>query len=180
MQTSGVNTTYPIRRADAAPPWAAPVLLVVMGCLALAVGLLVYVADRDATRVWLLPHSAVLHGGPLFGALGDWLPSFVHTLAFSLLSAAALRRKAAPAYGTCAAWWAVNLAFEAAQHPQIRDRLAGVLRLAGGPDGWTDALTGYFSGGTFDVGDIAAATAGALAAAAALWLVHQGETRYAQ
>jgi len=180
LQAASVNTGYPASHQDAAAPLkllpaAAPALLVALGCLALAVGLLVYMADRDATRVWLLPHGAVLHGGPLFGALGGWLPAFVHPFAFSLFSAATLRRKAVPAYRACAAWWAVNLLFEAAQHPHIQDRLAKLLPLADGPD----VLANYCRSGTFDAGDVVAATAGALAAALTLCLVHHWETRHA-
>lgn len=76
-----------------------------IGLLALAAGLLVYAADRDPARAMLFPSFAALHSGPVFGAVGSWLPSFVHPLAFSLFTVAAMRPRARPPYGVCAAWW---------------------------------------------------------------------------
>ena len=148
-----------------------------MGCLALAVGMLVYMTDRDAVHAMLFPSIASLDTGPIFGALGPWLPSFVHPFAFSLLTAAALQRAASPAYGACAAWWAVNIAFELGQRPQISGGLTQLLHGAFGPTTLTRALSNYFVRGTFDVGDIVATTAGALAAAGLLYLVHRPENQ---
>ena len=106
-------------------------ILAASGTLALALGLLVYLADRDASRSLLIPAAAALSAGPLFGELGQWLPSFVHPFAFSLFTAAARPPGSAPAYRACAGWWAVNVAFEAGQHPRVSAPLAEFL--AGGP-----------------------------------------------
>jgi hypothetical protein len=73
----------------------------------------------------------------------------------------------------------VNLAFEAGQHEQLSGRLAEWLQFVFGPTWLTRALSNYFLRGTFDLGDIAAVTAGALAAAGVLALVHHQETRHA-
>jgi hypothetical protein len=151
----------------------APALLAAIGCVALAVGMLVYMADRNPAHALLFPAIAALGTGPLFGPLGSWLPSLVHPFAFSLLTAAARPPSASPAYRACIAWWAVNVAFEAAQHPQWSATLAaGLQNLLGraAPARW---LADYFLRGTFDVADIVAATAGALAAAGVLNLVHR-------
>jgi hypothetical protein len=142
--------------------------------------MLVYATDRDPIHVMLLPTIASLHTGPIFGGIDPWLPSFVHPLAFSLFTAAALQRSASPAYGACAAWWAVNIAFEVGQHVQISGRVAESVQLVLGQTWLARALSNYFLRGTFDVGDIAAATAGALTAAAVLHLVHRLESRYAR
>lgn len=154
-------------------------LLVGIGGFAFPVGMLVYMADRDPAHAMLFPRIAALDTGALFGALGAWLPSFIHPFAFSLFTAAALKRAASPAHGACAAWWAVNLAFEAGQHEQISGRLADGLQLVFGPTWLTRAVSNYFLRGTFDVGDIAAVTAGALAAAGVLVLAHHQVTRHA-
>ncbi len=159
--------------------WAVPALLAAIGSFALAVGTLVYMTDRDPAHAMLFPKIAALHTGPIFGVLGPWLPSFVHPFAFSLLTAAALQRSASPAYGACAAWWAVNVTFEAAQHAAISGRLAAALQLAFGSTWPTRALSNYFLRGTFDIGDIVAATAGAVAAAGLLCFMHRLETRHA-
>jgi hypothetical protein len=150
-----------------------------MGCIAMAAGLLVYAADREAAHAMLFPASAALRTGPIFGLAGPWLPSFIHPFAFSLFTAAARRHSASPAYGACAAWWAVNMAFEAAQHPKLSSGVGEALQLAFGRTGLTRAVYNYLLGGSFALGDIAAATAGALAAAAVLHWVHNRETRHA-
>jgi len=135
-------------------------MLVALGCAALALGWLVYLTDREASHALLVPTVAALAGGHWFGALGGSLPSFAHALAFSLLTAAALPPRSAWRYGACAAWFAVNVAFEVGQHAHVSARLADVLPAS--------FVTNYFVGGTFDGGDIVAALLGALAAAIVL------------
>lgn len=159
--------------------WSETALLSGLGCFALLTGVLVYMADRDAARVLLLPGFAALGIGPLFGVLGGWLPSFVHPFTFSLFSAAALPPSRSPAYGACAAWWIVNVAFEAGQHARLSAGVAESLQLVLGRSGQTQALANFFLLGTFDVGDIVAATAGAGAAAGVLYLMHRRQTRHA-
>jgi hypothetical protein len=72
-----------------------------------------------------------------------------------------------------------NVAFEATQHAAISGRLAAALQSAFGPTWPTQTLSNYFLCGTFDVGDIVAATAGALAAAGLLSFIHRLETAHA-
>jgi len=147
-----------------------PAMLGLGGSLALVLGLLVYAIERDAARVAWMPSAATLPVGPVFGALGQWLPSFVHPFAFSLLSAATRPADAPPAYGVCFGWWAVNVAFEIGQHPALNVALSGWLQEVLGDGRGAQLLAGYFLYGTFDGGDIAAATAGAVAAAVILTL----------
>lgn len=148
-------------------------VLTLCATLALAFGMLVYLSERDARQVLLMPTLLALGSGPLFGPLGAWLPSFVHPFAFSLLTAAARPRAAAPAYGACVAWWLVNLAFEVGQLAPVSRVVAHELpRLIG--DGLpTRVLSAYLVQGRCDIGDVLAATAGALAAAAVLHRTHQ-------
>jgi len=152
--------------------------LLALGGLALALGVVVYASDRDPAGVALLPAVAVLHTGPLFGALGQWLPSFVHPFAFSLFTAVALGPSASPAYRACVGWWLVNVAFEVGQHPRVSVVIVRALDDAGS-NNWlrwlTRPLTNYFQSGMFDMGDLVAVTAGALMAAGVLYLVHRAE-----
>lgn len=145
-----------------------PVRLVVLGCLALAAGLVVYLTDRDSSRSLLLPAAGSPFGAPLFGAIGLWLPSFVHPFAFSLFTAAIAAPTARPAYWACVLWWAVDAAFEAAQAPALRDALVPLLQAPSMSSSVTKALANYLGLGTFDVADLLAATAGAIAAALVL------------
>jgi hypothetical protein len=141
-----------------------------IGALALAAGVLVYLTDRDTASAALVPTVAGIAGTHLFGAIGQWLPSFVHPFAFSLFSAAASTSLASRACGACATWWAINVAFEAAQHPLVRPAVADGVEGLLGQTRASLLLTNYFFRGTFDAGDLAAATAGALAAAGVMTL----------
>lgn len=144
--------------------------LLVLGLLMLAPGVLVYLTDRDPARAWLMPSLPALAGHLSWGAAGGWLPSAAHTAAFSLFTAAALPARLAWRGGACAAWFFINAAFEAGQHPALRDSLGAALQHPLVPAAWSQALARYFVNGRFDVADIAAAAAGAAAAAAVLWL----------
>ena len=145
---------------------------------ALGLGLLFYLSDRPAGSAMLLPHAATLGHGPLFGAVGAWLPSFLHPFAFGLLSAAASRRRATPAYGAVAAWWAVDLSFELGQLPQLSAPLSQALQSGFGPLAPAQALSRYLVNGRFDAADVLALSAGALAAAGVLRLLHRRESRH--
>lgn len=148
---------------------------------ALGLGLLVYLGDRPAGSAMLLPDAATLGHGPLFGAAGAWLPSFIHPFAFGLLSAAASRQRATPAYGAVAAWWVVDLAFELGQLPQLSAPLSQALlalQSASLPLPPAQALSRYLVNGRFDTADVLALSAGALAAAGVLRLLHRRETRH--
>jgi len=158
--------------------WPVPVLLAAVGSLGLALGALVYATDRDSANAMLFPAFATLATDPVFGAVGPWLPSFIHPFAFSLLTAAAVRRSTSPGYGACAAWWAVNMVFEFAQHPQLSGPFAEAVNALFGPSWLSRALSNYALRGSFHVDDLVAATAGALAAAGVLALVHRLEIRH--
>ena len=155
--------------SEARPMQAA--LLVAVGCFALALGLLVYLADRDPAQAQLIPAVAALAGRQWFGPIGLWLPSLVHPFAFSLFTAAALPARSAWRYHACALWCVVNVAFELGQYPRASARLAEGLQDAFGSAAAGRSLANYFLRGTFDGADIAAAVLGAVAAACVLRLV---------
>lgn len=148
--------------------WWRPALLTAIGCLALAVGLLVYLTERDASRSMLIPAIGALAGIHIYGAIGQWLPSFVHPFAFSLFTAAALPTAARYRYLACAVWFGVNVAFELGQHPRFSGLLARAIQDSFGSTLVPRALASYFVRGTFDVGDLLAVALGALAAACVL------------
>ena len=83
-------------------------LLLAVAVTALALGTLVYLTDRAPDHAVLVPHLAGFGATPIFGATGAWLPSFVHPLAFALLTAAVLPATSPWRYGGCAAWGAIN------------------------------------------------------------------------
>lgn len=141
---------------------------VALGLLALALGSLVYLTDRDGARAALIPTVSALAGSQWFGVLGLWLPSWAHAFAFSLFTASFLPWTSAWRQGGCLMWFAVDAAFELGQHPAIRQDLVPALERHLGPGPLGGLLSGYFVGGTFDRLDIAAAGIGALSAAVVL------------
>jgi hypothetical protein len=145
-----------------------PLWLAVIGGAALAIGILVYLADRAGSRAWLMPHVAAFTGGPLFGTVGLWLPSLVHPFAFSLLTAAVLRPGAGTCWGACTFWGAVDIAFEIGQHSGLKSYWADALQGSAGDWAITRSVLRYWVHGTFDPLDVCAALLGALAAGAIL------------
>ncbi len=145
-------------------------VLVAIGLAGFLLGVLVYWMDRETSRVELIPTVAWLAHRHVFGELGGPLPSFAHTFAFSLFTAAALPVRSAPPYGACLAWFAINVAFEIGQHRLVCVPLAEMLQ--GDLHGWplSRPIANYFAQGKFDPRDIVAALLGALAAAAVLSL----------
>jgi hypothetical protein len=130
--------------------------------------LVIYLSDRPAGHAVVLPASLHWSGGPSLGVVGWWLPSLLHPFAFALLTAAAARPSAASTIGACAGWWGVNVVFEVAQHPRLSAPIAAWLdsRFDGA---WpAQRVADYLVRGTFDVGDLVAASLGALLAAAVL------------
>src|SRR5690554_5758353 len=112
------------------------------GCVLLALGSLQYVLVRPASELAIWP-DGVEAPGPFLripGVLNQALPSFIHTLAFALLTAAAIGRRSAliPA---AIAWCCVNLAFEIGQHPDVAATLVGVIGSGAQP---LSVLTRYF------------------------------------
>ena len=153
--------------------------LVVLAGALLALGLLVYVADRPPGRAMLLPAWARLASGGWFDSVGDWLPSFIHPFAFSLLTVAALGPSARPRYGVCVAWGAVNAAFELGQLPRVATELARALHVSMLPTSLSRPLADYFVRGQFDFADLAAIVLGSTAAVIVLRLRHDPEVRHA-
>jgi hypothetical protein len=150
------------------------VWIAVAAAMALALGAGVYVTNRDPAHVALMPQAFALPGHPWLGAMGAWLPSFMHAFAFSLLCAASSIRRMRPAYEVCAFWGALDSLFECGQHPMLAARIDRWLASAAGDNLALRAVGRYFVRGTFDTRDLLAGLAGALAAAMVLWALHPG------
>jgi hypothetical protein len=151
-------------RRGAASKWlSAPIAYVIAATLALLAGVLIYVTARPAGSVYLLPASVMMpqQGSP-FGIAAVFLPSFLHVLAFTLLTAAILRPRTHGGIAAIAGvWCAINVLFVICQHTLIAPRIAASL-----PDWFArvallENVGPYFLRGTFDYADIAAAVAGA-------------------
>jgi hypothetical protein len=154
-----------------------PLGLCLLGLAALGLGVLVYLTDRAALPSALVNQAPGLAGRHLFGSAAQWLPSFVHTLAFSLFTAVALPARSAARYGACAVWALVNMGFEMGQHAAVKTSLAAGLHEWLGHSAPVRRLGAYFLTGTFDVADLLAALGGALAAAALIFVSQTQQER---
>jgi hypothetical protein len=151
--------------------WGRTLLLAGTGGAALWLGLLVYLVDRSPSHAQFIPDLGVRVGHHVFGALGQWLPSAMHALAFSLFTAAAMKPGPAARLGACTFWGVVNAAFEIGQHPAFSPLWAAELQGGAGDGVVTRSILNYLLRGTFDPGDVCAALLGALAAGAFLHFV---------
>jgi hypothetical protein len=154
-------------------------LQVIFAVLVLAIGVFVYLLDRPSTSVYLVPDSWELGNSlpSVFGAIGDQLPTFAHTFAFTLLTSAALEPWRWSAVIACSGWWAIASLFEIAQS----DAWAGVIaaRVPGWFADWPllDNVADYFVGGRFDWLDLMSIGAATLCAFAVIQLSHRGSNR---
>jgi len=148
-------------------PRARPALIqIVAGVIVLIIGVFVYLVDRSSTSVYLIPDSWFLGDSipPVFGAIGDHLPTFAHTFAFILFTSAVLEPWRWSAVVACTGWWAVGSVFEVAQSD------AWAVAIAARVPAWfadwplLDNVANYFIAGQFDRVDlvsIGVATVGA-------------------
>jgi hypothetical protein len=130
-----------------------------MGIASLAAGFALYALARPATMPLLFaPGSPALVPSHLLPAIGS-LPTFIHVVAFSFLSAAIAGARAGGA--PCVAWAATNIVFEVAQYPPVGQWLLSRSTLASE----LPYVHQFVARGTFDVTDVCAAALGAAVAA---------------
>jgi hypothetical protein len=138
---------------------------------ALLLGLLVYLFERPAESVYLFSifsYSSTQHYD-LFGIIGQWLPSIVHTYAFTLLTVIAVGNGRRIILTSSIFWVGIGWLFEWGQHPTVSAQLVKHI-----PE-WFSGIpllensANYFQYGTFDPVDLLASLAGALAA----WVTYQ-------
>lgn len=141
--------------------------LILLGFLALLIGVLVYLVDRPPEQTYFLsafPLKISLYDiyPPIFGRLGPVLPDFMHVVAFILLTAGVLAGNRRVYAAVCLFWLVVDGAFELGQ--KYSDQAASLV------PAWFDGIfllenTGaYFKHGTYSRHDMAAIVIGAVVA----------------
>jgi len=133
--------------------------------LVLAIGTAVYVLDRDWASVqFLAPFaSRQVDLAPVFGTLGQILPSFCHAYAFALLLILALGRSRRARLIGATSWFSVAAVCELVQAERIGDLVSKTAAArAGAPI--LDNFIRYVANGRFDPGDLGAAALGCLTA----------------
>lgn len=134
--------------------------------IALLVGVIVYLLDRQTDSVYFMAHWMVLgeNSRPFFGAIGNHLPTFVHVYAFILLTAIFVTQSRAYALSICIFWFIIDSVFEVAQITTFAQWIAKHIPYWFHKIPFLENTSHYFLSGTFDVLDIFSITAGTLAA----------------
>lgn len=128
--------------------------MLLLATLLLAIGALVYALDRGGAVYFLSGWTTALADADVFGPLGRHLPTFVHTLAFILITAAILRPWPQQLPAICATWFVIECLFELGQLAPFDNHLATAV------PAWFDSVpvleftTDYFIRGTYDPLDI--------------------------
>ena len=130
--------------------------LIFIGVLALGLGIAVYALDRPAMQTYFIPNNLNTYAGTesIFGPLGNHLPTFLHTFAFCVITAAVLGGGRRGALIVCLFWLIIDSLFEIAQHTDISNVIVPFI-----PDWFTNVpvlenAENYFSQGQFDPVDL--------------------------
>ncbi|HFE32524.1 MAG TPA: hypothetical protein ENJ17_04345 [Gammaproteobacteria bacterium] len=139
------------------------------GLAALALGALLYLLERPAARTYFIPRTLAEMlqpdgGAGLFGALGQQLPTFLHTFSLCLLTAALLRVGWRGALGICGAWLVTDALFELGQQTTTAEWLARHVPAWFQHVPVLDNTASYFLHGRFDPLDLLSIVLGAAAA----------------
>lgn len=151
-------------------------------CLAAVVfafGIAVYVLDRPAGTAYLLPRWLEWHraGAPLFGAVGEWLPSFAHALFFTVLTAAVLPASRWRPWLAVALWCALGSALEIGQHPALSSAWVAALPHWFAKVPVLDHLGAYWRTGGFGLDDLAASAVGCVLATVLVHFTSRSRSR---
>ena len=142
--------------------------LLLLAALLLLVGVIVYAVDRGGAAYFLIGWTSGHGKAELFGPIANHLPTFVHSLAMILVTAAVLQPWANLLPTIVVGWVTVECLFEVGQFSPLDAHVAAVL------PAWFDdvpvleASADYFINGTCDPLDLLSI---GLGAAAAYWIV---------
>jgi len=142
------------------------VLQIISAVFALAVGIFIYLIDRQPNSVYFLPDWFSLTGNlkPVFGELGNCLPTFLHTFAFVLLTAIFVTPTSSKLIFICISWFSIESLFEFGQISSV------ALWIADHVPNWfanipiLNNTSAYFISGTFDIRDVVSIAAGVVVA----------------
>jgi hypothetical protein len=133
---------------------------------ALVVGVLVYLVDRQPANIYFVPDWLMLttNTEPIFGNIGNHLPTFLHVFAFILLTNLIVNPASRKLLLICISWFGIEALFEIGQITFISQWIAGHV-----PGWWVhipflENTSSYFVNGTFDILDLVSITVGAVTA----------------
>jgi hypothetical protein len=142
--------------------------LLILAALLLVIGVIVYAVDRGGAAYFLSGWTAGHSEAELFGAIGNHIPTFVHTLALILVTAAVLRPWPQLLPTIAFGWIAVECLFEVGQLSPLDAHVAAAIPAWFNDMPVLEASSDYFINGTCDPLDVLSI---GLGAAAAYWIV---------
>jgi hypothetical protein len=140
-------------------------VLLMLAFILIAIGVLVYVFDRQPEHVYFLPEwlSQKDLYRSVFGSVGGWFPTFAHVFTFILLTVL-FSPSASKLIPVCLGWFMLETIFEIGQIDAIANWIFSHT------SDWylfvpfLENIVNYFIRGTFDVLDLVAIAAGTIAA----------------
>jgi len=155
--------------------YKAQICLSLAALSALVLGLCIYLFERPADSVYLFTvfSFSPAHHFSLFGAIGQWLPSLVHTYAFILLTALAVGINTRVVLASAMFWLLIGWLFELGQNTSISIDLVEHLPVWFSSIPILENVGAYFQHGTYDPMDLLATLAGAVAAYATWQLMQK-------
>lgn len=134
--------------------------------LALGIGVLVYLLDRQPDNVYFIPDWVSIAGSlnPIFGQIGNHLPTFIHVYAFILLTVIIMSPSPAMVFWICVTWFSVDSLFEIAQLTPIANWIAEHVPASFAGIPFLENTDSYFLTGTFDFLDLISIAMGTVAA----------------
>jgi hypothetical protein len=154
--------------------WSTNRRLVLIGILALVIGVALYVFDRPSAQTYFVPNAlSLFKGAPsVFGKVGYHLPTFLHAFAFCLITSGVMGYGPRGTAVVCLLWLLVDGAFEIGQRPDIANEIVPHI-----PDWFKhvpilENTADYFIYGRFDPMDLAAILLGAIVAYVLTLVLH--------
>ena len=149
--------------------------MLLLAAILLATGILVYALDRGGAVYFLSFWTSAAPPTKFPGPLGNHLPTFLHTLAFILVTAAILRPWPRLLLPVCATWFCIECLFELGQMAPFDGHVEALL------PAWFEAMPvleitpAYFIRGTFDALDVVSIALGAVVAYPLVRMFTQGD-----
>ena len=146
-----------------------------MGVVALAMGSLVYLIERPANETYFIPESLSLFNKvtPLFGAIGNHLPTFSHAFALVLITAAVSSARRASYLFICGFWLLIDGFFELGQHTSISPLITSNVPAFVAELPILSHAINYFLNGRYDPIDMLSIVLGVIAAYGALLITEK-------
>lgn len=153
------------------------VALLTLAVLLLVVGAFVYAVDRGGTAYFLFGWTASHGTAKFFGPIGDHLPTFLHSLAMILATAAVLRPWPRLLPAIALGWFTIECSFELGQLSPLDAYIAATLPAWFGQVPVLEASADYFIHGTCDPLDVLSIGLGTAAAYCIVRLIERGDLR---